>query len=65
MMKEMHQNLCAFRVTGTSGSVNLGDMMPDRYSVNCKTCNWSEKPLFYLFDLTILNTFIIEKMHGP
>ena len=54
-----------FRVTGTSGSVNLSDVMSDRYNVNCKTCNCSKKPLFHLLDLTLVNTFIIQKMHDP
>ena len=35
MMKEMYQNICVFIVTGTSYSMNLSDVMPDRYSVDC------------------------------
>jgi len=41
------------------GYVDKGDRMTETYSINCRTWKWTKKLSFHLFDLAILNSYIL------
>ena len=45
------------------GYVDKGDRMTETYSINCRTWKWTKK-LFHLFDLAILNSYILFSSLG-
>jgi len=46
------------------GYVDKGDRMANSYSINCCTCKWTKKLFFHLFDLAILNSYILFSSLG-
>ena len=46
------------------GYVDKGDRMAETYSINRRTWKWSKKLFFHLFDLTILNSYILFSSLG-
>ena len=46
------------------GSVDKGDRMTNSYSINHRTWKWTKKLFFHLFDLTILNCYILFSSLG-
>jgi hypothetical protein len=44
--------------------VDKGDRMANLYSINCHTWNWTKKLFFHLFDLAILNSYILFSSVG-
>ena len=41
------------------GYVDKGDRMANSYSISCCTWEWKNKLFFHLFDLAILNSYIV------
>jgi len=46
------------------GYVDKGDRMANSYSINCRTWKWTKKLFFQLFDLAILNSYILFSSLG-
>jgi len=46
------------------GYVDKGDRMANSYSINRRTWKWTKKLFFHLFDLTILNSYILFSSLG-
>jgi len=46
------------------GYVVKGDRMANSYSINCRTWKWTKKLFFHLFDLAILNSYILFSSLG-
>ena len=46
------------------GYVGKGDRMADTYSINRRTWKWTKKLFFHLFDLAILNSYILYSSLG-
>jgi hypothetical protein len=46
------------------GYVDKGDRMANSYSINRRTLKWTKKLFFHLFDLTILNAYILFSSLG-
>jgi len=46
------------------GYVDKGDRMANSYSINCRTWKWTKKLFFHLFDLAILNSYILFSSLG-
>jgi len=46
------------------GYVGKGDRMAETYSINCCTWKWTKKLFFHLFDLAILNRYILFSSLG-
>jgi len=46
------------------GYVDKGDRMTNSYSINCRTWKWTKKLFFHLFDLAILNSYILFSSLG-
>ena len=44
--------------------VDKGDRMTNSYSINCRTWKWTKKLFFHLFDLAILNSYILFSSLG-
>jgi len=41
------------------GYVDKGDRMANSYSISCRAWKWMNKLFFHLFDLAILNSYIL------
>jgi len=46
------------------GYVDKGDRMANSYSINRRTWKWTKKLFFHLFDLAILNSYILFSSLG-
>jgi len=46
------------------GYVDKGDRMANSYSINSRTWKWTKKLFFHLFDLAILNSYILFSSLG-
>ena len=46
------------------GYVDKGDRMVNSYSINRRTWKWTKKLFFHLFDLAILNSYILFSSLG-
>ena len=46
------------------GYVDKGDKMANSYSINRRTWKWTKKLFFHLFDLAILNSYILFSSLG-
>jgi len=46
------------------GYVDKGDRMAETYSIKCRTWKWTKKLFFHLFDLAILNSYILFSLGG-
>ena len=46
------------------GYIDKGDRMANSYSINCRTWKWTKKLFYYLFDLSILNSYILFSSLG-
>ena len=44
---------------GHMGYIDTGDRMTETYSMNRRTWKWTKKLFFHLFDLAILNSYIL------
>ena len=47
-----------------TGCVDKGDRMAESYSINRRTWKWTKKLFFHLFDLAILNSYILFSTLG-
>jgi len=46
------------------GYADKGNRMANSYSINCRTWKWTKKLFFHLFDLAILNSYILFSSLG-
>jgi hypothetical protein len=46
------------------GYVDKGDRMANSHSISCQTCKWMKKLFFHLFDLAVVNSYILFSSYG-
>ena len=62
--KKIGKPECSYYYCGRMGGVDLSDQLLNYYSFLRKSMKWSQKWLIHLFNLVILNAYIINRHHG-
>ena len=62
--KKIEKPECVYYYCGRMGGVDLSDQLLNYYSFLWKSMKWSRKLLIHLFNLAILNAYILNRHYG-